>query len=329
VLIEGAPGIGKTILSKQIAFEWASKKILHEKELLFLIILRDPNVQEIKNIYQFVCYATKASTINNTVNTIVQYLEDTSGKHCTIVFDGYDELSIEKRDDNDFFIAKIIKHEVMKLSSIVITSRHSASSNIQNVIDYRVEILGFTKEKRDEYICQCLKGNTKKVKRVREYLMANAFIDGLCYIPLNMAILVCLALESDAENLPKNQTEINDQFTFATISRYLKKQHNLEDCGKNYKDLPTQFKQHFNILCKLAYVFLGKNKIVFNDDDIKNNCPKLLGKWSSLGLLKVVKYHGFLKCTPIASYNFLHFSIQEFLAAYHIHTLNCKTKSRV
>jgi len=228
----------------------------------------------------------------------------------------------EKR--NDLFVAKIVRHDILKLYSMVITSRHSASMSLHGDIDCRIEILGFTKEKRDEYICQCLKGNTEKVKRVREYLMANPFIDGLCYIPLNMAILICLALESDAENLPKNQTEINDQFTFATISRYLKKQHNLEDCGKNYKDLPTQFKQHFNILCKLAYVFLGKDKIVFNDDDIKSNCPKLLGKWNSLGLLKVVKYHGFLKCTPLASYNFLHFSIQEFLAAYHIHTLNCK-----
>ena len=323
LLIEGAPGIGKTILSKEIAFEWATEKLLNDKELLFLIILRDPHVQKITMLQQFVSYAIKTSDIKM-VTSVVQYLEETSGKHCTIVFDGYDELSEENR--NDSFVAKIIKHKVLKLCSVVITSRHSASSSLHGDVDCRVEILGFTKEKRDEYINQCLKDNSKKIKVIQEYLMVNPFIDGLCYILLNMAILIYLVLESDASNLPKNQTEINDQFTFATISRYLRKEHNIEHCGKTYQGLPSHFKQHFDVLCELAYIFLGMDKIVFNDDDIKQYCPKLLRKWNTLGLLKVVKYHSFLKDTPLVSYNFLHFSIQEFLAAYHIHTLKDKNE---
>jgi len=35
ILIEGSPGIGKTILSKEIAFQWAKNKLLNEKMLLF------------------------------------------------------------------------------------------------------------------------------------------------------------------------------------------------------------------------------------------------------------------------------------------------------
>ena len=42
ILIEGAPGIGKTILSKEIAFQWANKNLLSKKLLLYLIFLRDP-----------------------------------------------------------------------------------------------------------------------------------------------------------------------------------------------------------------------------------------------------------------------------------------------
>ena len=59
-LIEGAPGIGKTILSKEIAFQWANKKILQEKMLLFLISLRDPYIQHVKSFEQFVCYVMKS-----------------------------------------------------------------------------------------------------------------------------------------------------------------------------------------------------------------------------------------------------------------------------
>jgi len=44
-------------------------------------------------------------------------------------------------------------------------------------------------------------------------------------------------------------------------------------------------------LCELAYVFLGKDKIVFNNDEIAAHFPILLGNWNTMGLLKVVKYN--------------------------------------
>jgi len=46
VLIEGAPGIGKTILSKEIAFRWANGELLVHKKVLILMFLRDPNSQK-------------------------------------------------------------------------------------------------------------------------------------------------------------------------------------------------------------------------------------------------------------------------------------------
>ena len=36
ILIEGAPGIGKTILSKELAFQWARKNILNNKKLIVI-----------------------------------------------------------------------------------------------------------------------------------------------------------------------------------------------------------------------------------------------------------------------------------------------------
>ena len=41
VLIEGAPGIGKTILSKEVAYQWAISNLLQFKKLLFLVFLRN------------------------------------------------------------------------------------------------------------------------------------------------------------------------------------------------------------------------------------------------------------------------------------------------
>ena len=41
ILIEGAPGIGKTVLAKEIAYQWANGEILKQCKLLFLLYLRD------------------------------------------------------------------------------------------------------------------------------------------------------------------------------------------------------------------------------------------------------------------------------------------------
>ena len=54
ILIEGAPGLGKTILLKQIAYEWANRKILVNIQLLFLIPLRNPKVQEFSSVTDLV-----------------------------------------------------------------------------------------------------------------------------------------------------------------------------------------------------------------------------------------------------------------------------------
>ena len=314
ILIEGAPGIGKTILSKEIAFQWANNNLLSEKLLLFLIFLRDPFIQSITCLKDFVSYALCSSPQNKNVELITEYLENTSGKYTTIVFDGYDEISEELRSNS--FIGNIISRKCLKLCGLVITSRPTASAVLHSICDCRVEILGFTKEDRTKYICQSLENNPIQIKQLKTYLETNSFIDSLCYIPLNMTILICLFKENTNSILPRNQTDMNDQFVCITISRCLRKK-NIELNIKSLENLPVPYNQQFKNLSRLAFDLLGKDKIVFNDNDVTH-----YSNWSDLGLLKIVKYSSYLKHTPVASYNFLHFSLQEFLAAYYVTSLS-------
>ena len=61
ILIEGAPGIGKTELSKEIALQWANNSILKGKKLLFLLFTRDPHVKQITNIQLLVNYFSRVT----------------------------------------------------------------------------------------------------------------------------------------------------------------------------------------------------------------------------------------------------------------------------
>ena len=312
ILIEGAPGIGKTILSKEIAFQWANKNLLGDKLFLFLIFLRDPEFKKITSLKDFVAYALCLSKENSSVQLITEYLEEKAGSCVTIVFDGYDEISDEIRHKS--FITKVVNRKVLKLCGLIITSRPTASMDLRKDCDCRIEILGFTEEDRIEYIKQCFRGDDDEFTQVKAYLEKNPFINSLCYIPLNMTILICLFknfLENKDHVLPNNQTEINEQFICITISRFLKRRH-IDLRITSLKMLPRPYKQQLRNLSKLAFDLLGKDRIVFNDDDIISYV-----NWSDLGLLKIVKFNR----QTNASYNFLHFSLQEFLAAYYVTSL--------
>ena len=325
ILIEGAPGIGKTIISKEIAFRWANKTLPIEKRLLFLIFLRDPCVKKINSLREFVAYAMCSSLLNKNVDVIAQYLENTSGIDVTIVFDGYDEISSEIRDNS--FIANIINRKILMLCGLVITSRPTASTNLHGNADRRVEILGFTKEDRMKFVSQSLKGNPIKINQLETYLEENPFINSLCYIPLNMTILMCIfkeILDNGNHALPKNQIGINEHFICITISRFLRRRNASPSIINSLTDLPAPYKQHFKNLSKLAFKLLGKDQVVFNDNDMKE-----YPNWSDLGLLKVVKCCNFLKGTPVMSYNFLHFTLQEFLAAHYVTSLSPWTQVNV
>ena len=103
ILIEGAPGIGKTILSKEIAFQWAIKSILKNKRLLFSLFMRDPQVKNVINIQSLVKCFCQSETLTN---KITDWLVLTGGKYLTIILDGYDEMSEESK--NHFIINEII-----------------------------------------------------------------------------------------------------------------------------------------------------------------------------------------------------------------------------
>ena len=63
-LIEGAPGIGKTVVAKEIASRWAQNKMLPDIKLLLLIYLKKTDINQIKNFEELmqVCHENKDLT---------------------------------------------------------------------------------------------------------------------------------------------------------------------------------------------------------------------------------------------------------------------------
>ena len=318
ILIEGAPGIGKTVLAKEIAFQWANNKLLIGKKILFLLFLRQCNFENMTTVENFIQYIVKSDEITA---GLAKYLLQTEGNDLVIVFDGYDEVSAEDR--KNFIIADIIDRKLFAKCCIVITSRPTASADLHSIVDCRVEIVGFTEEDRLDYIQTALKSDNDKVKELTHYLQCNPTINALCYIPLNMTILLCLA-EDGIDKLPKTQTDMYRKFIEMTILRFIRKINS--EASKlitSIDELPYPFKETFEELAKFAYEALNVDKIVFTLDEIKPAYPNITttsSNWNGLGLLKAVQ--SYTSNIGNVRFHFLHFSIQEYMAAWYISMLS-------
>ena len=320
ILIEGAPGIGKTVLAKEIAFQWACNKLLSEKKILLLLFLRQCNFKLITSLKYLVEHVVKSDKIPS---CLAEHLLQTEGKDLAIVFDGYDEVSEEDRKNS--IIADILCHRILAKSCIVFTSRPTASSDLHSKVDCRVEIIGFTEEDRLDYIQTALQGNDDKIKTLKFYLQSNPTINALCYIPLNMTILLCL-VEDGIDKLPKTQTDMYKQFINMTILRFVRK-HNKKFAPyiTSISTLPYPHNRVCEDLAKFAYKALTVDKIVFTMNEIEKVCPNLTmnsSNWNGLGLLKAVRCFDFQEGCDQVTFHFLHFSVQEYMAALYISTLS-------
>ena len=317
ILIEGAPGIGKSMLLKEIAYRWGKKQLLQNFELVLLVCLRDTSLQQIESIddlVQLFCMGDKNAT--QIVTACAQYLFANGGKALTLLLDGYDEYPEHLRENS--LITKILKRQVLPLCGLVVSSRPHASHHLREEATIRVDILGFTETEREHYIKQALPDQPHKVAELTQYLHQQPSIDSICFSPLNMVIL--LYLYKLGIPLPKNSIELYRHFICSTINRYLSKfgKHNITDLT----DLPDPYNKIIQQLSKLSLKALNNNQLVFSLEEITAACPDIAaipGAINGFGLLQAVQHFGLYAKTM--TLNFIHFTIQEFLAAHYISNL--------
>ena len=320
ILIEGAPGIGKTTLAKEIVFRWAIGDMLKDKKLVILVFLRDPKAQRICTLDDFVAFLCGDTDETNPI--VKSYIKTTKGKDMVIILDGYDEMPEKLISNQDSFFKNLINQNIDHFLHcvVVIISRPTESARLNDVVDRRVEILGFTDRNRKEYIAKALNGEKDKIEYLQGYLDKNPAINAHCYVPLNMTILLHLytGLENSSK-MPKTQTQIYKTFICIIMTWFLKKEkingHNIT----NFSEIPASYQCTFKNVCKLAFVALQENKVVLTKKEIKvlsDISVELSENCSGLGLLKAVKF--FNINSEDTSFSFLHLSVQEILAAYHI-----------
>ena len=303
VIIDGPPGIGKTTLCRKILNMWALGE-LTQYDLILYCPLRENKVAQAMNLQELLMCNYK----HEKVTEVNKWFQNTHGQNLLLIFDGWDEISEEKRESS--FVNELLMRKELAKCSVLVTSRSYASSSLLKLdkISKHIEVIGFFKDEIETVIKETL--DEKLAENLIQDLEARGDVQSLCYVPLICSMVV--TVYQDDRKLPTTLTELYEYFILQTIKRHVQNKRATYNIKVNkigdLEHLPA-----FKEMCEFAYINLNAKSVqmTFSESDIEQYLD-LSTKENYFGLMTAFTYGSKTK------YQFLHLSIQEFLAAWWI-----------
>ena len=322
ILVIGRPGIGKTMLTKKLLYQWKVKEDeFWYGKIVILLQFRTFNNENV-TLREMLAYgeglspdhfeSVYSSILLNPAKTI-------------LIFDGLDELTVDScllnakvkaiNNPNEkmpvFLILKqLLCGNLLPGVLVLTTSRPTAQRVFQNLkFERTVEILGFFKEQIKEYVFKFCENNNDTAEMIWNQIEESAELLSLCYIPVN-SYIVCLTLKESAGNdesrdIPKTITELYKRAVKVLIYRHHPK-YKLEPPPTDY--LITPFPEELeNDLLKLKEV--AQSGIIKGELIFQRATGDEFGDLANCGL-----FHK-LPDKRRNYFCFLHLTLQEFLAA--------------
>ncbi|XP_055053298.2 protein NLRC3 [Misgurnus anguillicaudatus] len=318
VLTKGVAGIGKTVSVQKFILDWAEEKENQDVHLIFPLPFREINLMKDKTL--------SLLDLLHLFFPEFKEMEIFSEKYKVLfIFDGLDECrlsldfhsSVRLCDVNestsvDVMLTNLIKGNLFPSSLIWITSRPAAADLIPSeCVDRVTEIRGFSDPQKEEYFRKRISDESLSDKII-SHLKSSRSLYFMCQIPvfcwISVTVLEKMLREAQSQEIPKTLTQMYTHFLI--IQTNCKHE---EDDDNKVNDEYLIYK-----LCKLAFEHFQKGSLIFNEEDLRD---------CGIDVTEASVYSGL--CTQIFReefglyqgkvYSFVHLSIQEHLAALHVH----------
>uniref|UniRef100_A0A3P8P8D6 B30.2/SPRY domain-containing protein n=1 Tax=Astatotilapia calliptera TaxID=8154 RepID=A0A3P8P8D6_ASTCA len=312
VLTKGVAGIGKTVLTQKYSLDWAEDKANQDIQFIFPFTFRELNVLKEE---KFSLVGLVHHFFTETKEAGICSFEDFQ---VVFIFDGLDECRLpldfhkttiltdpRKSTSVDVLLINLIRGKLLPSARLWITTRPAAANQIPpDCVGMVTEVRGFTDPQKEEYFR----------KRFRdEDLHIMCHIPVFCWI--TATVLEDVLETREGGQLPKTLTEM--YIHFLVVQAKVKKVK-YDGGAETDPHWSPESRKMMESLGKLAFDQLQKGNLIFYESDLTECGIDIRAASVYSGVFtQIFKEERGLYQDKV--FCFIHLSVQEFLAALHVH----------
>lgn len=325
-LTKGVAGIGKTVLTHKFILDWAEDKANQDVHFLFPFTFRELNVLKGK---KFSLLELVHAFFPETRDTRICILQDFQ---VAFIFDGLDEcrfpldfrstqtlIDPSEKASVDVLLINLIRGTLLPSARLWITSRPAAANMIPaECVDRVTEVRGFTDQQKEEYLSKRFRSQ-EQAKRIISHIKTSSSLYIMCHIPvfcwITATVLEDMLSSPEEEGLPSSLTEMYIHFLVVqTKLKHVK----LDDGDQTDSHWSRNNRKMVQSLGKLAFEQLQRGNLIFYESDLTQCGIDMRAALDYSGVFtQIFKEERGLYQDKV--FCFVHLSVQEFLAALHVH----------
>ncbi|KAM6893639.1 protein NLRC3-like [Xenentodon cancila] len=325
-MTKGVAGIGKTVLTQKFTLDWAEGRANQDIRFMFPFTFRELNVLKERK-FSLVELVHHFFTETKEICSIEDF-------QVVFIFDGLDECRLPLDFHNnevltdvtestsvDVLLTNLIRGNLLPSARLWITTRPAAANQIPpDCVSMVTEVRGFTNPQKEEYFRKRFR-DEQQTSRIISHIKTSRSLHIMCHIPvfcwITATVLETVLETRERGGLPKTLTEM--YIHFLVVQTKLKKVKYDRGAETDPHWSPDSRKM-MESLGKLAFEQLQKGNLIFYESDLREcgidirEASVYSGVFTQIFKEEKHLYQHKVFC-------FIHLSVQEFLAALHVHLI--------
>uniref|UniRef100_A0AAQ4RZ78 NACHT domain-containing protein n=1 Tax=Gasterosteus aculeatus aculeatus TaxID=481459 RepID=A0AAQ4RZ78_GASAC len=326
VMTKGVAGIGKTVLTQKFTLDWAEDKDHQDIQFTFPFTFRELNVLREKKfslvglVHHFFS-ETRAAGICRFEKFQVAFIFDGLDE-CRLPLDFHNnEILTDVRESAsvDVLLTNLIRGKLLPSARLWITTRPAAANQIPpECVGMVTEVRGFTDPQKDEYFMKRFR-DEEQASRIISHIKTSRSLHIMCHIPvfcwITATVLEEVLKTREGGELPKTLTEM--YIHFLVVQSKVKKVK-YDGGAETDPHWSPESRKMIESLGKLAFDQLQKGNLIFYESDLTECGIDIRAASVYSGVFTQIfrEERGLYQDKVFC---FVHLSVQEFLAALHVH----------
>uniref|UniRef100_A0A672FQP8 NACHT domain-containing protein n=1 Tax=Salarias fasciatus TaxID=181472 RepID=A0A672FQP8_SALFA len=326
VLTKGVAGIGKTVLTQKFTLDWAEDKDNQDVHFTFPFTFRELNVLKEKKfslvglVHHFFTETKEAGICSFEDFQVVFILDGLDECRLPLDFQHTEFLTeVTESSSVDVLLTNLIRGKLLPSARLWITTRPAAANQIPaDCVDRVTEVRGFTDPQKEEYFRRRFR-DEEQASRIISHIKTSRSLHIMCHIPvfcwITATVLEKVLKSREGGELPKTLTQM---YIHHLVVQAKVKKVKYDGGAATDPHWSPESREMMESLGKLAFEELQKGTLIFYEPDLTECGIDLRAASVYSGMLTQIfkeesgLYHDEVFC-------FIHLSLQEFLAALHVH----------